>query len=63
MSMNLQVKIFVSDILQIVENFKLHVAHCLRPRPAKTSRSIVAKFERHKDRNEILTAAARAPQS
>ena len=60
MSMNLQVKIFVSDILQIVENFELHVAHRLRPRPAKTSRSIVAKFERHKDRNEILTAAARS---
>jgi hypothetical protein len=58
--MNLQVKIFVSDILQIVENFELHVAHRLRPRPAKTSRSIVAKFERHKDRNEILTAAARS---
>lgn len=29
------VKIFVSDILQIVENFELHVAHRLRPRPAK----------------------------
>ena len=54
------VKIFDSDILQIVENFELHVTHRLRPRPAKTSRSIVAKFEKHKDRNEILTAAARA---
>lgn len=29
------VKIFVSDILQIVENFELHVAHRLRPRPVK----------------------------
>ena len=51
------IKNFLSNELEIEDNIELHVAHRLRPRTDNKPRSIVAKFEKRKDRNRVLKTA------
>lgn len=51
------VKQFITDNLEVTGDIPFHVVHRLRPRPDNKPRSIVAKFERRKDRNMILQKA------
>ena len=51
------VKEFISDTLEITEDIPFHIVHRLRKRPDNKPRSIVAKFEKRKDRNRILKIA------
>ena len=43
--------------LEITDQINFHVVHRLKPKPDKSARSIIAKFERRKDRNAVLKAA------
>ena len=49
-----KVKDFITKELGIEENIEFQVVHRLKPRPDHGPRSIVAKFERRKDRNNVL---------
>ena len=48
-----KVKSFISEVLEIKDDIKFHVAHRLKPRPDKKPRNIIAKFERRKDRKKL----------
>ncbi|CAG2247635.1 unnamed protein product [Mytilus edulis] len=48
---------FIKEKLNILDNIKFHVVHRLRPRQDGKPRTIVAKFERRKDRDRVLKAA------
>ncbi|VDH97469.1 Hypothetical predicted protein [Mytilus galloprovincialis] len=48
---------FIKEKLNIPDNIKFHVVHRLRPRQDGKPRTIVAKFERRKDRDRVLKAA------
>lgn len=52
-----KVKRFISEVLEIKDDIKFHVVHRLKPRPDKKPRNIIAKFERRKDRNNVLEQA------
>ncbi|CAG2257605.1 unnamed protein product [Mytilus edulis] len=50
-------KDFIKSEIQIEEEINFHVVHRLKPKQDKSPRGIVAKFERRKDRNMVLSAA------
>ncbi|XP_052068748.1 histone-lysine N-methyltransferase SETD2-like isoform X1 [Mytilus californianus] len=50
-------KDFIKSEIQIEEEINFHVVHRLKPKKDKSPRGIVAKFERRKDRNMVLSAA------
>ncbi|CAC5379384.1 unnamed protein product [Mytilus coruscus] len=50
-------KDFIKSEIQIEEAINFHVVHRLKPKKDKSPRGIVAKFERRKDRNMVLSAA------
>jgi hypothetical protein len=50
MKQEVDVKNFIHNQLKIDENIELHVAHRLRKRRDGRPRTIVAKFEKRKDR-------------
>lgn len=48
---------FIKTELAIEDNISFHVVHRLKPKHDRSARSIVAKFEKRKDRNRVLKAA------
>ena len=50
-------KDFIKTKLNIKDDIQFHVVYRLRPRNDRKPRTIVAKFERRKDRNQVLRAA------
>ncbi|CAC5391819.1 unnamed protein product [Mytilus coruscus] len=50
-------KTFIREKLGIEDEIRFHVVHRLRPRRDRKPRTIVAKFERRKDRDQVLKAA------
>ncbi|CAC5416793.1 unnamed protein product [Mytilus coruscus] len=50
-------KTFIREKLGIEDEIRFHVVHRLRPRRDRKTRTIVAKFERRKDRDRVLKAA------
>ncbi|CAC5399373.1 unnamed protein product [Mytilus coruscus] len=50
-------KDFIKSEIQIEEEINFHVVHRLKPKKGKSPRGIVAKFERRKDRDMVLSAA------
>lgn len=48
---------FIKEKLGIDDEIRFHVVHRLRPRRDRKPRTIVAKFERRKDRDRVLKAA------
>jgi hypothetical protein len=54
MKQEVDVKNFIHNQLKIDENIELHVAHRLRKRRDGRPRTIVAKFEKRKDRERVL---------
>ena len=55
MKQEVAVKNFIHNQLKIDENIDLHVAHRLRKRrDGRPRRTIVAKFEKRKDRERVL---------
>ncbi|VDH95417.1 Hypothetical predicted protein [Mytilus galloprovincialis] len=50
-------KDFIKSEIQIEEEINFHVVHRLKRKQDKSPRGIVAKFERRKDRNMVLSAA------
>ena len=50
---------FIKTELEIEDNINFHVVHRLKPKHDRSARSIVAKFERRKDRNRVLNAAVK----
>ncbi|CAC5376969.1 unnamed protein product [Mytilus coruscus] len=50
-------KDFIKSEIQIEEEINFHVVHRLKPKKDKSPRGIVAKVERRKDRNMVLSAA------
>ena len=52
-----KVKHFIKTELNIDEEINFHVVHRLKPKEDKSPSGIVAKFEKRKDRNKVLTTA------
>ncbi|CAC5425315.1 unnamed protein product [Mytilus coruscus] len=52
-----KVKEFMGEVLKIKDNINFHVVHRFKPKTDGTPRSIVAKFERRKDRDRVLAIA------
>lgn len=52
-----KVKELIKSELGVEEKVNFHVVHRLKPRQDKGPRGIVAKFERKKDRNKIVSLA------
>ncbi|CAC5375823.1 unnamed protein product [Mytilus coruscus] len=52
-----KVKEFMGEVLKIKDNINFNVVHRLKPKTDGTPRSIVAKFERRKDRDRVLAIA------
>lgn len=48
---------FIKTELEIQDEINFHVVHRLKPKPDKSPRGIVAKFERRKDKHRVLSAA------
>ena len=52
-----KIKDFIKSELGIEDEINFHVVHRLKPKQDKSPRGIVAKFERRKDRNKVLSKA------
>jgi hypothetical protein len=50
-----KIKDFIKSELGIEDEINFHVVHRLKPKQDKSPRGIVAKFERRKDRNKVLS--------
>jgi hypothetical protein len=51
----LSIKDFIKSELGIEDEINFHVVHRLKPKQDRSPRGIVAKFERRKDRNKVLS--------
>ena len=58
-----QLKLFIKEVMNIEQDIKFQVVHRLRPRKDNKPRSIIAKFERRKDRDFILENAPKTLQT
>jgi hypothetical protein len=52
-----KIKDFIKSELGIEDEINFHVVHRLKPKQDRSPRGIVAKFERRKDRNKVLSKA------
>ncbi|CAC5363079.1 unnamed protein product [Mytilus coruscus] len=52
-----QLKLFIKEVTKIEDEMQFHVVHRLRPRDDGKPRSIIARFERRKDRDLVLQRA------